>query len=312
MKPAAPTHSPAVALAAASSTTPPRAEATGGQPHEGVLGLAPAGTASHDAGDLVASRRPPTWVLLRGLTREAGHWGEFPSQLRSVWPGVQVMALDLPGNGRLWRQRSPLQIADHVKSVREQLATLQQPFPVGVLALSMGAMVAAEWARQHPSELAGVVLVNTSLRPFSPPQHRLRPARYPALLRLATGLLEPAEAERLVLQMTSSRWAHDERIVQAWAALRRQHPVSAGNALRQLWAAARYRAPHRPPPVQLLLLAGSGDTLVDPRCSRRLAARWNVPLREHPVAGHDLPLDDGPWLAQQVRAWWEQAAAGQP
>ena len=39
------------------------------------------------------------WVLLRGLTREAGHWGSFPNQLRKALGGTPVLTLDLPGAG---------------------------------------------------------------------------------------------------------------------------------------------------------------------------------------------------------------------
>ena len=75
------------------------------------------------------------------------------------------------------------------------------------------------------------------------------------------------------------------------------------NALRQLLAAARYSAPEAPPPVPVLLLASARDQLVSPNCSRTLARRWGVPLAMHPSAGHDLPLDDGPWVAAEIRRW---------
>jgi hypothetical protein len=55
----------------------------------------------------------------------------------------------------------------------------------------------------------------------------------------------------------------------------------------------------------MLVLAGAGDTLVDPRCSSELAAHWGTELRMHPTAGHDLPLDDGAWVAHEVSRWLE-------
>ena len=36
---------------------------------------------------------------------------------------------------------------------------------------------------------------------------------------------------------------------------------------------------------------------------RRLAAQWATAFAEHPTAGHDLPLDDGAWVARQVGDW---------
>lgn len=66
----------------------------------------------------------------------------------------------------------------------------------------------------------------------------------------------------------------------------------------------------------MLLLAGAADQLVDPESSRRLAQCWRAPLRLHPTAGHDLPLDARQWVAAQVASWWDEvrqpAPAGEP
>jgi pimeloyl-ACP methyl ester carboxylesterase len=75
------------------------------------------------------------------------------------------------------------------------------------------------------------------------------------------------------------------------------------NALRQLWAAARFAAPSAVPAIPTLLLASAQDALVSVQCSRAIAQAWGVPLHEHPLAGHDLSLDDPRWVAQQVQAW---------
>ena len=71
-------------------------------------------------------------------------------------------------------------------------------------------------------------------------------------------------------------------------------------------AAARYRAPAKPPAVPMLLLNGEGDQLVHPDCSQALAHAWQLPWVTHPTAGHDLPLDAGPWVVSQVQAWLAQ------
>lgn len=247
-------------------------------------------------------QHPPasTWVLLRGLTREAAHWGEFPAVMQRALPGAQLHLLDLPGNGVRHRERSPASVDAMVADVRQQLVQRGIRTPVRVLALSLGAMVAAQWAHSAPHEVAGAVLVNTSLRPFSPLHHRLQPPNWPQLLRLALGRPAPEDAERLIWRMTSQRTSVDEAVLVAWVQARRLHPVRGANALRQLLAAARYRAPAEAPCVPLLLLAGAQDRLVDPRCSQALAQAWQAPLRVHPRAGHDLPLDDPDWVAARL------------
>lgn len=242
-----------------------------------------------------------TWVLLRGLSRESRHWGAFAEQLRQAAGAAPLVALDLPGNGRRNAERSPASVGAMVADLRRQLRQRGLAPPYRLLALSLGAMVAVDWAHCQPQELDGAVLINTSLRPFSPCWQRLRSAAWPAL----AGLLRQTDAgrrERIILGLTSNRPTTPQTLAE-WTAWAGQNPVAPGNALRQLLAAARYVAPAAPPAVPLLVLASAGDRLVDVRCSRALAWAWQTAYAEHPAAGHDLPLDDGPWVARQV-AWW--------
>jgi pimeloyl-ACP methyl ester carboxylesterase len=242
------------------------------------------------------------WILLRGLTREARHWGDFPRTLQAVLPAARIATIDLPGNGQRHAMRSPTRIEAIAADCRAQALAQGLRPPFHLLALSLGAMVAVAWADAHPDEVQGGVLINTSLRPFSPFTERLRPTSYRTLLKLALPI-DDRRSEQLILGLTSSRAAELSGVLAAWVAWRREYPVSLGNALRQLAAAARYQAPRRSPIEKLLLLAGSQDALVDPNCSRRLASTWQSAYVEHPRAGHDLPLDDGPWVAEQVRRW---------
>jgi len=246
------------------------------------------------------------WLLLRGLTREARHWGAFPETLRAALGDVRVLTPDLPGNGRLHAQASPHEIGGMVESCRQQRAAAGVAAPFGVLAMSLGAMVACEWASRHPQEIGALVLVNGSLRPFNPFHQRLRPRSYGRLLRMLAGWDDAQACEAQILALTSRRHADDRALAAVWAAWRRECPVSRANALRQLRAAATCRAPARPA-AAMLLLAAAGDDLVDPRCSAAIANAWEAPLRVHPDAGHDLPLDDPQWVAQQVAAWWASA-----
>jgi len=244
-----------------------------------------------------------TWVLLRGLTREAGHWGGFVAQLQARLPGARVVCVDLPGSGVHHADRSPSRVTPMVEAARRELARRGLPPPYHLLALSLGGMVALDWAARRPGELGGAVLVNTSLAGLSPLHHRLRPAAWPSLARLSVGLGSALQREATILRLTSARPGEHLDAPADWAGIRSARPVSAGNAWRQLLAAARYRAPRDRPLVPLLLLAGAGDRLVDPRCSQALARLWGATLAMHPGAGHDLPLDDGPWVAAQVATW---------
>ena len=245
------------------------------------------------------------WVLLRGLTREAGHWGPLPAMLRERLPGTRVLTIDLPGAGERHAMRSPTSIHATMEDCRAQLHALGVT-RCHLLAMSLGAMVAVEWAHRHPQDIASAVLVNTSLRPFSAWHQRLRPRHYPALLGVLWPWRGAHAREAVVLRLTSRRSftaAQRMAVVDDWVALRKRHPVSTANALRQLLAAARYRAPVQAPGVQLKVLVGGSDSLVDPDCSRRLAQAWQLPIAEHPTAGHDLALDAPDWVVTQVEAW---------
>ena len=243
------------------------------------------------------------WVFLRGLTRDARHWGEFIGQFQRRFPQAEIVPVDFPGNGSLNAAASPTSVEAMAGYCREELARRRLLPPFHVLAMSLGAMVAVAWAHRHPEDFCDCVLINTSMRPYSPFNQRLRSANYATLLRLALGRPDARAWEEAILRMTSNRQPQTRSRLDDWIRWRQTNPVSPANALRQLQAAARFRAPSKPPLKRLLVLASAGDRLVDVRCSRRLVQAWGCDYAEHKDAGHDLPLDDGEWVAARVEDW---------
>lgn len=261
----------------------------------------------------------PCWLLLRGLSRESGHWGLFPSQLleqlQLEQPGARIVMLDLPGNGELHEQKSPTRVPAMVEVCRAELERRGIRGPVHLLAMSLGAAVASDWIERYPREVAAAVLINSSLRPFSPVYRRMRPLSYLALLLLSLSRHGSRRREARVLDMTTQLLEQREAVLDDWVALQRQHPVGVRNTARQWLAALRYRASRARPVVPVLLLCSKADALVDWRCSQAVSRAWGSPLRLHTRAGHDLPLDDGPWVALAIGDWLrarrQQAAAPQ-
>jgi hypothetical protein len=43
--------------------------------------------------------------------------------------------------------------------------------------------------------------------------------------------------------------------------------------------------------------------MVDTSCSEAIAKTYNARIEVHPTAGHDLPLDAGPWTAEMIAGW---------
>ncbi|GAA3712921.1 alpha/beta hydrolase [Oceanisphaera sediminis] len=243
------------------------------------------------------------WLLLRGLMREQRHWEGFPARLQHGFPADRVIPVDLPGFGREVHRPSPRRIPDITDWLRERWQAERARGPLKLLALSLGGMVALDWACRYPTELSAVVLINSSLAGVSPFYHRLRPRVYWPLLKWCLWQRDPLLQEAAILQLTSRFFAHDADILTRWAAYARQYPPSRRNTLRQLLAALRYCPPSTRPQVPILVLNSLGDDLVSPRCSQAIAEHWQLPLRRHPDAGHDLPLDAPDWVCKQIRAW---------
>lgn len=174
--------------------------------------------------------------------------------------------------------------------------------PAWLLGLSLGGMIAQEWLRAFPQQVAGAVLVNTSAGGLAPPWRRVRPA---AAWQIAAAMAttDPLARERRIHALTSNHPERADGVVPAWAAVAQRHPVRRASVVRQLLAAARFRPADSPPAVPILVLTSQRDRLVHPDCSRALAARLHATLHEHSTAGHDLPLDEPDWVVDRIRGW---------
>lgn len=239
------------------------------------------------------------WLLLRGLARESAHWGDWPDQLQQARPGDRFHTLDLPGTGAARHLRSPACITG-IRQLAEQ-AACDLPRPLGLIGLSLGGMVALDWALRQPDDCASLVLISSSSG-LSMPWRRLRPAQWPRLLRILTQTDSDAR-EQAILALTSNRTTSRE-ITRQWQAIQHERPVERLNVVRQLYAAACYRPPDRQPKTPTLVLASRGDRLAHWRCSRDLAESLGCPLEVHPSAGHDLPLDAPHWLIARLEAFF--------
>ena len=239
---------------------------------------------------------PKSWLLLRGLAREQRHWGEFVPALRAALPGAQVHCLDLPGAGTEHARASPVTVRAIAEDVRARWLALRAPQPAGLIAVSLGGMVAISLCAAHPDDFETLVLANTSAGGVSPFWKRIDPRVLP---HIARALLEDAVArERRILSLTVSRKPDD--LPAQWAAFHAERPMSRWTVLRQLAAASRFRAPLKLAP-RTLVVSSAADRFTHPDCPRALAKRFGAQLAVHPDAGHDIATDDPRWLAEQVK-----------
>lgn len=239
-----------------------------------------------------------TWLLLRGLGRDQRHWGDFPKILQQAFPEHRVLTPDLPGNGSLAHLTSSTSIAQATDYYRLWVQAQNLTGPIHLVGLSMGGMVAIDWLCRYPNDISSVCVINTSMKGCSLPWQRMR---LNAILRLLlSGLMSKKQLEHQVRLLTTNMQPNPQALEQQWVKWAKNASPSLFNLIRQLWAAASFEVTNLPHTERLLVLSSTHDRLVNSSASRRIAEKWNLPLIEHPKAGHDLPLDDPQWLIDQL------------
>lgn len=247
-------------------------------------------------------------VFLRGLIREQRHWGGFTEYVQRCFPERECIFLDIPGNGGHYQQRSPTSIKAMAIALSAQLAdSVEHQQRIDIVSLSLGAMVALAWAELAPKKINHVVMMNASLKNYSPFYQRLK---LTSIYFLLSNIWRSAEhKEQAILKLTSNCEQQlsagefklfKQSTLQHWLVIANSQPISVTNTFRQLLAAARFSITTKPP-VPISLLAAKYDRLVDYRCSQAIADAWHVPLYTHNWAGHDIVLDDRQWVCQQLQ-----------
>lgn len=245
----------------------------------------------------VLSPQPIHCVLLRGLAREAAHWGDFIDQLQVAQPHWHIQCVDFPGFGTEWLSASPTNIsgiADHVESLlpREKSNASGITRPTLVIALSLGGMVALDLLARKSIDHA--VLINSSSN-LNPAWQRMKPRALPSML---AALLTPSitQQEKWILHQVCNSPETRLHTLPHWLRIQKKRPISRSNTVRQLLAAARYTAPSYLEGTKLTLLASQRDKLVSVTCSQKLAKEFRAKVVLHPLAGHDIPLEDPDWV----------------
>lgn len=239
------------------------------------------------------------WLLLRGLSREKRHWETFPQTFADTL-GVEVECLDAPGFGTEHRRTSPFDISAITDDIRSRLDRGDEKW--ALLSISLGGMIGLDWCARYPDDFTHAVIINSSTA-STPVWNRFRPSSIPNLV--LGRLRDEIPRERAVLAQTSNNPNRDlDTLARRSAGYQKTQPPSSASIARQIAAAVTFRMP-RYIDTPLLVLASERDRLVDMSASRAIARKYRAPLHVHPTAGHDLPLDDGAWVTEQVQRWIE-------
>lgn len=240
----------------------------------------------------------PSWIFLRGLSREEAHWDEFIPFFENYFR-AKVHCIDLPGTGKFFKESSPVSIkgiSDHL--VEHSSHITEQCW---ILAHSMGCLAAIEWMKREPHRFHGAVFINTSIRGISPLFGRLKPFGIRKFLELFIKRNNPKIREDIKYLLTSNDPLKKNATIPKWMEIQKKRPVTFLTAWKQIIAATFYKASK--PRYPILLLNSAGDLLVNPNSSVAIAKAWNLPIQTHSWAGHDIMHDDPQWVADQINEW---------
>lgn len=273
--------------------------------------------------------------LIRGLARESRHWGQFITDLKNAYAAcgrkIRIEAIDLPGCGRHSEMRSCSTVGATADFAREKMkGILAKEAQEGIepashrrlVSISLGGMVGISWISRYPNDFHSAVLINSSFRGVSKVTQRLRWDSWWRVPHIV-GERNIREREKKILDWVSNRPDRRQEVLEDWVHIQLTRPVSTANFAIQLTAASMFKAPvnvagkdrsadpsstsHAAAGAsffpKLLVLCSRKDRMVHPNCSQEIADRYKAPIIFHPTAGHDLPLDAGPWVATMIAEW---------
>ena len=241
-----------------------------------------------------------TFYFIRGLSRESRHWGNFLDVFSQKFK-VKVKPIELPGVGYRYKEKCPNQIADIVDDLRKNFHDTDQP--IGIISISMGGMIALDWAHRFPKEISHLCLINSSASNLSSINERLTwkaIGTIPSLLFMK----DLFSREKKILELTCQNRESINATAKLYAEYANEFPVSKKNFFNQLHAASVFKVPNKLSGCNLVILNSENDQLVNPLCSLRLAENFQVELFTNKKAGHDLVYDDPAWIIEVLKNKW--------
>ena len=206
-------------------------------------------------------------VLLQGLGLPATAW--YP-QVPAFAARHQVIVLDNRGAGRSDQPYGDYTVAQMAQDVAGLLDHLQIP-RAHVLGLSLGGLIAQEFALSYSGRVHGLVLVGT--HPGGPEYLQATGKMWREQLKVAGLTLEQIYRRALVWATTTAFRENHPDEVERFIRLRVELPPSGHGFQGQFRAGAAFDARNRLPRLRCptLILHGTEDRVVPPRLAEQLA-----------------------------------------
>ncbi|HYC01250.1 MAG TPA: alpha/beta hydrolase [Candidatus Limnocylindrales bacterium] len=125
---------------------------------QGVPGRFVKLSAGHTRYDLLGPQPSQVVVLVHGFTSPSYVWGEIPGRLRDA--GYRTLVYDLYGRGFSDRPDVDYDLDLYDRQLEELLAKLELSERVHLVGLSMGGVIASEFALRHGDRVASLTLID--------------------------------------------------------------------------------------------------------------------------------------------------------
>jgi 3-oxoadipate enol-lactonase len=234
--------------------------------------------------ELKGPERAPALLLIRGLGRTRRHWGPVLDDLTRHFRLILMDNRGVGSSSAPWPPYTTRQMADDAARVLTD-AGIERAHVCGI---SLGGMIAQEFALRHPKRVDRLVLGCTRAGYGGPPTALPMVARLFETLRLS-----PEKAvEHTAPLVVGERFAREHpEVIAEWQALARAEPPRLAGLIGQLTAAARHEATRRLPRIACptLVVTGDVDRMIPPGNSEIIArAIPGARLRVLSGAPHDF------------------------
>lgn len=243
--------------------------------------------------------------LLRGLTRESGHWGQpFLDALKQQVPNARIFLLDLPGSGKYVDENASFDIKEMVDFMKVEVDSINAKYDGDnlICATSLGGMLATEWVISYPNDFQGLVFIAASFKGICDLNERVqKQVRKDMFKVMFSKSIE--EKEKLIVRINSNHPENYDSVTKVWVQVQQERPMKKKNIFKQAIAGMLYSTNGKKPEVPLMIIGSEGDRMVCATCTEKIHQEFGGTKVMHPDAGHGLPIDEPMWLAEQISIW---------
>ncbi len=245
--------------------------------------------------------------LIIGLSKESEHWDDdFIEYVKGSY-GIEekdLVKMDIPGSGVLLDQKTPSSLKEIARKMREHyLDKIDRSKKRICISVSLGAMIAMEWACMFKEDFDQVVFVNSSFTGISPIFKRVQPK---ALLMFIKTFctFNVVKKEQHILALCSNKDVVRKKTLSKWVDISNARPVRKVNLIRQVISGA-LNDPSHGASAELLFIGAKHDRLAHYSCSVAAHKKWggDLFLIDDPTVGHGVHIDDPQHLSSIIYNW---------